>query len=150
VSRAETCEIQCPQCGHRQEMTRWHSVNASISPQAKAVLLNGHLHVFRCEKCSVQARLDVEVMYHDMGRRFCIMYYPPVSLDNEKFFDRFTADAGLKLRALPEMPETEYIRRPHIVFDLDEMRSYIRFRDRLAQCHDGQRQPKNSAGIETP
>jgi hypothetical protein len=148
VSRMETIDIECPQCGHRQEMTRWHSVNASLSPQAKAVLLSGKLHVFRCLKCGVQARLDVEVMYHDMERRFCIMYYPPASLDNERFFDLFSADASLNLRTLPDIPEAEHIRRPHIVFDLDEMRRYILFRDGLAQRHGGQTQLTDGGGIE--
>ena len=150
MSREETCEVQCPQCGHRQETMRWYSVNASITPQAKAALLSGQFHVFRCEKCTVKVRLDVEVIYNDAETRFCVMYYPPALLNDNNFFELFTADAGLKLRALPDIPEAEYIRRPHIVFDMDEMRRYILFRDRLAQRRDGQRPPQNGAGIETP
>jgi hypothetical protein len=103
MSRAERIEVQCPQGGHQQEMTRWYSVNASMSPQAKAAVLSGQHHVFRCGKCSAQAGLDVEFMRH-----------------------------------------------PHIVFDLDEMRRCIRFRDGLAECHEGQTQPAGGMGSEIP
>ena len=133
MSRTETIGVACPQCAHRQEMTLWYSVNASVSPKAKAAILQDDLHVFRCQACDAKAVMDVGFMYHDMELEFCVLYCPPSSLDDPSSFDQFTPDGGLNLQEIPGFPYPSCLKRPHIVFDLDEMRRYILFRDRLAQ-----------------
>jgi hypothetical protein len=68
-----------------------------------------------------------------MKRKYCVQYYPVQAIEDAEFFKRFTKDGKLNIDGLSKaMGEIgHYMVEPHIVFDLNEMIQYIKFRDKL-------------------
>lgn len=139
MSIEEPVEVECPDCGEWQKTTVWRTLNATLDPEAKDALLRGEINVFRCGTCDVVEPLPVDLLYHDMRKRFCVQFYPVHWLDDDGFFDRFTRDADLRTRIPhPLAASAEYIARAHIVFELGELVRYVVFRDRLEQHHQSE------------
>ncbi len=69
----------------------------------------------------------------DMDRQDCVQYCPPEAIEDPKFYRNFTKDGRLNINApLERMGEiAHYFAEAHIVFDLNDMVRYIRFRDKL-------------------
>ncbi len=68
--------IQCPQCGQMQEITVWHSITVSDSPDLKADLLAGKINIFRCPDCAAPALLPTPLLYHDEEKRLMLSFSP--------------------------------------------------------------------------
>jgi hypothetical protein len=135
-------EVECPECGEKQKVTVWETLNANEDPDAKKDLLKGRINVFRCQKCDNKSLLDTSLLYHDMKKNFFVQYYPFRLLENDKFLDDFTIEADGRLRigsfskgmeAMRKETEVEcaYAEWTHIVFDMMELVRYIMFIDRL-------------------
>jgi hypothetical protein len=109
-------------------------MNVTQDPEAKELLLAGAVNVFQCPKCRYESLLDIDFLYHDMERKFCVQYYPYERLGDDGFLANFTNDAEPAI-AVPEgmqvKPGMEYLAHPHIVFDMGELVRYVAFRDRL-------------------
>lgn len=69
-------KIKCPQCGQYQEITVWHSITVSDSPDLKSDLLAGKVNIFRCDACSAPALLPTPLLYHDEEKRLMISFTP--------------------------------------------------------------------------
>lgn len=153
MSKKETIEVNCSGCGEKQDATVWYSLNTSLDPEAKQLLLAGKVNVFHCRKCPLESFLPVEFLYHDMDKRFCVQFIPPEQMNNDGFFKRFTP--GGELAAGPNMPEefrerltqdAPHILRPHFVFSMDELITYVVFRDRLVGEHPDSLQHSSHGG----
>jgi len=109
-------------------------MNVSEDPDAKELLLSGTVNVFQCPKCRYESMLDIDFLYHDMERKFCVQYYPYERLSDDGFLANFTTGAEPAI-AVPEgmqvKPGMEYLTHPHIVFEMGELVRYVAFRDRL-------------------
>ena len=120
-------ELTCPECGTQQQVHVWDSINVGLDPSLRRQLFDAEINMFRCDSCGHEAFLDVPLLYHDMPRRFCAQYLPPELLDDPSSFGEYTAegkvDVGLSI--------TGYLAEPHVVFEMDEMIRYIRFRELL-------------------
>jgi predicted RNA-binding Zn-ribbon protein involved in translation (DUF1610 family) len=134
VSVRETVEAKCPACGEEATATVWRSMNVTLDPDAKELLLAGDVNVFRCPKCGYESLLDIDFLYHDMEKKFSVQFYPYERLADDGFLANFTREgetnpdtpAGVRL------PEAAgYLLRPHIVFEMGELVRYVAFRDRL-------------------
>ncbi len=121
-------EIKCPKCGEMQNTIVWQSLNVTIHPEAREELFQGHINIFRCQKCKFEDQIPAHLMYHDMRKKFCVMLIPLPSLDDEEFFDFFTEDGGVKPIS-NDMPD--YMNKMHVVFHMGELVRYIVFRERL-------------------
>lgn len=132
MSSATPQPLKCPECGHEQETTVWESINTSISPELKESLLKAEINMFHCDTCQHKAFIAAPLLYHDMDAKFCVQYYPPEALDDANFYEQFS-DRGFLADGIgvPNIKGVAYLYRPHIVFDMDEMLRYIKFRDRL-------------------
>jgi hypothetical protein len=134
VSLKETVEARCPSCGEESSTTIWRSMNVTQDADAKELLLAGTVNVFQCPKCRYESLLDIDFLYHDMERRFCVQYYPYERLGDDGFLANFTNEAEPAI-AVPNGMQVkqgmEYLTHPHIVFDMGELVRYIAFRDRL-------------------
>lgn len=58
-------EVVCRSCGHKQSLTFWQTLNASLNPEAKVALLDGSLHRFRCARCGGEDEVLYPMLYHD-------------------------------------------------------------------------------------
>jgi predicted RNA-binding Zn-ribbon protein involved in translation (DUF1610 family) len=130
----EPKNIECPECGTKQMVTIWRSLNVTTDPEIKNALFDGKINVFECDKCGYSGFIPVPLMYHDMNKKICVQYYPFELLDHDEFFVQFDAEGGLNTKTFADINLPEYIRKQHIVFDMDEMIRYIDFRDRLSEA----------------
>ncbi len=134
MSKMTPHSLQCPYCGHTQETMVWASLNVTHDPELKDRLYAAEINRFECEKCKKQTLINVPLLYHDMAMRFCVQYYPPEALKDEDFHRHFNADGSVAVNGVPEavVKSAEYLTRPHIVFDMNELIRYVAFRDRVA------------------
>lgn len=141
MSVKESIEAKCPQCGTDSQTTAWRSINTRLDPEARELLLANNVNVFRCPKCGYESLVDIDLLYHDPDRRFCVQFYPFERVGDDRFLENFTHDNEPAVR-VPEgmnLPERmSYVAHPHIVFDMGEMVRYIAFRERLDEPGPGE------------
>ncbi len=134
MSVKDSCEVRCPSCGHEDQVEVWRSLNTSLDPDAKELLLAHQVNVFRCPSCGYESLIDIDFLYHDPERQFCVQFYPFDRLADDGFLANFNLEGRPQVR-LPEhikVPSSmAYLTSPHIVFDMAELVRYIAFRDRL-------------------
>ena len=126
----------CPDCGQRQDVKVWKTLNVTFDPALREAFLKSEINSFRCRKCGMAGRVKSSLMYHDMARRFCVLYYPAEVIGNDGFLENFTADGNVIMGGglIERDGGDSYELRPHIVFDLGELGRYIRFRERLHEA----------------
>ena len=71
----------CPECGHEQECTVWHSLNGDMNPEAKQQLLDGTLFLSECSNCGRKSNLDYGILYHDMTNQAMVYYVDEESVN---------------------------------------------------------------------
>lgn len=69
-------QVRCQACGNEQPFTIWASLNSTLDPEAKKRLVKGELHSFTCASCGDVARLEYNLLYHDMERHWMIWLLP--------------------------------------------------------------------------
>lgn len=134
MSEMERIEISCPECKATQVTQVWRSLNPCLDPEDKKLLFAGKINLFNCERCSYEAFIPIDFIYHDTAQQFCVQVYSPHSMDDAEFINSFTAE-GLPtwINTLGNLgKQASYLLRPHIVFDMGELTRYVKFRDRLA------------------
>lgn len=138
MSRRRTVEVECPECGEKQNITIWTSLNATVDPKAKGELFDGGINAFKCRKCGYEDVYDSELLYHDMEKKFCVQYYPFRWIDSDDFLKNFDKKGEREYGPEYEISngsgmskQYEYIMRPHVVFDIDELMRYVIFMDKV-------------------
>jgi hypothetical protein len=137
MSVRDTVEAKCPACGEESSVTVWRAINATNDPDARELLLAGGVNVFTCPKCRYESLLDIDLLYHDMERKFCVQYYPFERLADDGFLAAFDIEGRLAAGGLRLPEQAEYLGRPHIVFELGELVRYVAFRERLSELAAG-------------
>lgn len=134
MTYVESETLTCPGCG-KKAIARIHTtLNVTVDPELREALFNSQINQFQCPSCGSQATIVAPLMYHDMEREFAIQFYLEHFMDDEEFYARFdndplTRNDDLALISTDKMPR--YLYSPHIVFDIDELKRYIVFRERL-------------------
>jgi hypothetical protein len=132
MTRVSDIELNCPECERLQTATLCDAVGADSEPDLREALLAGDLNTFRCEACGYEGFLDTPVLYYDLLRQYCVQYLPEEVLENAETLERFNADGSWSVELeLPAGGAGDFLKEPHVVFDLDEMRRYIVFRELL-------------------
>jgi len=143
LSQVETVEIKCPKCGHNDKVDVFRALNASVDPELKQDLMEGKMNFFECPVCRTSGFIPSPFVYHDMELEIFIHYFPLESLSDVELEDIFSPDGKVKLQfddnPAGEIPE--YIRSAKIVFSMEELVRYIRFRDKLSNVYDNQDEP---------
>jgi len=124
--------ITCPKCNNRQQVTVWESLNVTLNPKLREGLLTGKVNSFQCEACGSAARIESPLLYHDMRRRFCVRFIPFRMIGDTDVLEQFSSDGEPVIDEDYDEDEVEfsdYIFRPHLVFDLDELIRYVAFRE---------------------
>lgn len=142
MSQMQNHDLACPECGREQEVMVLNSINVTIDPQLRDRLFDADINVFRCRYCSYNAFLNAPLLYHDMGRKFCVQFYPPELLEDESFLESFSKDgkSDEPMRSFMKNGPGRYLMEPQIVFDMMEMIRQIRFRESLYEKFTGERQ----------
>lgn len=101
--------VACPECGSRGRFFTPESVNATLSPQQRAGVLDRTLFVWECPECGTPLVVDAPFLYHDMRRRFLIRYCPQ-DADEAEFSDAVERagifeGSGYTLRAVESYEE---------------------------------------------
>ena len=131
MSSSDTIDLPCPNCGNNQDITLWKSINVTLNPQLREELFNGEINVFQCVSCCNKFHVDSPLLYHDMRKMFCVQYYPKAMIDDESFYDYYGIDGEPSELPIGWGKNDLYLSRLHVVFDMDEMRRYIEFRERF-------------------
>lgn len=77
MSRSRKVTIRCSSCGREQPFVAWESINVSVDPDLKQLLLDGVLTTFRCDYCGHEAHIEYDCLYHDMDRNLALwLKYP--------------------------------------------------------------------------
>lgn len=130
-----TEKINCPNCQHEQMVDIYRTLNVTVDPDDKKRLFKGEINAFKCENCGEQIHISTPLMYHDMMLRFVVQYFPAQMLNDPKFLEQFNIEGQYKISDVPPQllanPSAGYLANPHFVFDLNELLTYVFFRDRL-------------------
>ena len=132
VTRSYLHEIDCPDCGSKQNTKIFESINVSVNPELKEELFQGRINLFRCKSCGNEASIPAALLYHDMTKRFCVQFYPFNWLERDNFLENFTKEGGLNIGLWMKISKhSKYMERTHIVFEMSELVRYVIFRDKL-------------------
>ncbi len=140
MTMVKTAQLTCSSCQHEQMARVWSTINVTLDPELRIRLFNGDINMFRCESCNSSSRVEKDLLYHDMTRKFCVRYVPPISLSSNEhfagFFDGYDEEGKFDISVFKGAFEKDaetfpYIMKPHIVFDHDEMLRHITFRELL-------------------
>lgn len=125
-------EVTCPQCGAITPTELVQGIVADTDDRLREVLFNGEINTFFCDSCGYEGFLEASILYIDIVRRFCVQYLPEETLSGVDYLADYSSD-GTFLRELdlPVEGLGEFLMEPHVVFDLDEVRRYITFRELL-------------------
>lgn len=58
--------LSCPGCGMRFETTIFESLNTEFAPDVAETVVNGERFSAKCPSCGFVARLEYDLLYHDM------------------------------------------------------------------------------------
>lgn len=96
-------------------------------------LLKGKINIFECPKCGTTSMIPASILYHDPDRKIIAQYYPPESMKEDNFFSQFDTEGRITLPIAEKQKENlpEYLTNIHIVFTIQELILYIRFREKL-------------------
>jgi hypothetical protein len=76
MSKFNTAEATCPDCGETIELQLVASVNADARPDLRDAILSGEFQAELCPKCGKRLRLGPHFSYLDVGRGQWILVQP--------------------------------------------------------------------------
>lgn len=76
MSKPNVYILNCPQCGAENQVTVWESVNVTLDPDLKEMVLTGSLFQHKCHACSFTGGIAHPCLYHDMDRKLLIYLMP--------------------------------------------------------------------------
>lgn len=133
MSSKKKIDASCPNCQHSQSVIIWESMNVTISSQSKQDLFENKINVLRCENCETETQLEIDLLYHDMRKKFCAVYVSSTSLYENILVFRFNRRGELRefTKSSNDKETYDYMNHPQIVFDMSELIRYVKFRDKL-------------------
>jgi hypothetical protein len=144
MTRIQRIEISCPHCQQKQAAEIYQTLNITINSDKKQELFAGKINVLSCTKCKQQVTISTPFLYHDMERKIAVYYYPPNVINNSDFLKQFKPDGTMNTdlmrqttgRIPQEAVDSAYLTEyPHIVFDMQELLTYVVFRDKLFEMN---------------
>lgn len=78
--------VKCDHCGCDVPINILSSVNVTLNPELRKMVLEGEIFKFKCTNCKNSINALYPILYHDMINKFMI-YYIPESLVNDENFE---------------------------------------------------------------
>lgn len=134
ASARSIVDMECPSCGEPGSHVAWWTIDAANDRAARTMLFSGRLNFFRCTACEHSWLYTTDVLYYDEVREFAAQFLPYPRLADPDVRMRFTPSGKLYLLAdeLFDGEVPEYAQTPHVVFSMNELVRYVRFREELA------------------
>ncbi|MFQ6039774.1 MAG: CpXC domain-containing protein [Candidatus Poribacteria bacterium] len=140
MSRKETVQISCPNCGRQFQKDVWTLINVDTEPYLKTALVTGLLNLTRCPKCNYEYFLALPLVYHEASTKRVWCYIPAeMGKPSERellavsMVEELRQDLNTMLRKLGKdltITQTEtafsYLQSPRIFDAMDEMVEEIR------------------------
>ncbi|AXG72122.1 CpXC protein [Kordia sp. SMS9] len=97
----------CPHCQHSQELFFYKSVNITVDPSLKQLVLDGKLNAQLCSNCEKEINIVTDFLYHNMEQRIMLHLKENVDTDELNDFERFQdfKDRGYIYRHVQTYPE---------------------------------------------
>ncbi|MGN0710582.1 MAG: CpXC domain-containing protein [Anaerovoracaceae bacterium] len=76
MSKFTKTEVECPECGNKQEFMTWQNIIGDIDVEIKEKVLNGELFVFTCKECGKKFPITYPCLYHDMTKKLLVYLTP--------------------------------------------------------------------------
>ena len=148
MTKIEPVDVSCPKCHTIQSVMLYDSLNVTIDPEAKQDLIDGKINVFKCESCNAEITVGKTLLYHDMTQHFCVYFIPMNAVFDDDYIKNRISSEGQINWEVPDFVKNftvaEYLRNPHIVFDMDELVRYVIFRERVADIHSSQEESESN------
>lgn len=135
MSIRENRLINCPKCDHEQTVMVWSSINASLNPEGRSKLFDGEINHFRCQKCVYESLIPTPLLYHDVDRKIAVHYFPPESMKKAEFLDQFDVHGKFQTAEDLDFAIPQHLQDVHVVFNMNELVSYVIFREMLLEFH---------------
>ncbi|KPK77293.1 MAG: hypothetical protein AMJ89_02630 [candidate division Zixibacteria bacterium SM23_73] len=84
MSKKVKMKIACPQCGRKQKVLAYKSINVTLSPQLRENVFNDDINRFSCTDCNIYLLLPLDLLYHDMKRKFAVWFRPQGDVTDEE------------------------------------------------------------------
>ena len=136
MSSRNKVDVICPKCSENQKIIVWTSMNVSLDSRAKQDLFEDNINVLKCQKCGGRSPIQTNLLYHDMEREFCALYFPfsMIAEGNLAFefnqYGQMGKDEDFEGEAGKNQPY-DYMNHIHVVFDMEELKKYVVFREKL-------------------
>lgn len=141
MSSKKKVDISCPKCQHTQSVIIWQSLNVTLDPESKQDLFDNQINLLKCENCETESHLEMNLLYHDMKKMFCVTYISFTSLFEGILIPTFNKRGELReFVSNDNDKEYDYMNHPHLVFDMNELVRYVKFRDKLFDDYGGGKQ----------
>ncbi len=97
MSRKIDIVIPCPYCAFSQTVSVYSSVNVTLEPELRDEIFENRLNRLICSECGKASLVSVNLMYHDMDRKFAVWFCPQGDLPEiEKHsFDKVVESMGI-------------------------------------------------------
>jgi hypothetical protein len=76
MSKKANYSIKCPRCSKVFDIIHWESVNSSLNPELKEMLIDGFLWKHVCPKCNMEIETNSSLLYHNQENKYMIQYEP--------------------------------------------------------------------------
>ncbi len=134
MSIHENRTLNCPKCRQEQSIMVWSSINTSLDPNGRSRLFEGEINHFKCIKCSYESLIPIPLLYHDPDRKIAVHYFPPESMKKVEFLDQFDLHGKFVTDEI-DFNVPEHLKDIHVVFNMNELVSYVIFREMLLEFH---------------
>lgn len=97
MSRRVKVNATCPYCGFTCVVPIYTSVNVTLDPALRGDVFNDSLNRFTCTDCGKASFVAVNLIYHDMEKKFAVWFCPQGDLQeiDRKALARVSQSMGL-------------------------------------------------------
>ena len=124
----------CPNCSKKYSVTLYDVINVGTHPQLHDDLFAAKINTTSCPGCGEVTFIEEPLTYYDPKLEYCVHLVPSASLEDPtlEVFEQFDEHGRVDLseKRLPA-----YIPSNHVVFDVQELLTYIFFRRKLAEFY---------------
>ena len=135
MSINETKIVICPHCQREQSVKIWQSLNVALDQEVKKELFEGKINLLVCENCQQKTFIPVPFLYIDPERQIAVHYFPTAVIRDQEFLRQFNIDGTYSGGESAGLEVPDYMRHLHIVFNMDELVTFIVFREVLFDFH---------------
>jgi len=108
-------------CGNDIELSLYASVNISLNPELKKLVIDRKVNNLECSKCGDKEEIIYQFLYHDMDSKKMIWCYPEFRRSDKEEIMKMLIETAKKLA---EMEGGKY-EEPILVFGYDELLKLI-------------------------